>query len=244
MNIVAIVQARMGSSRLPGKIIMPLGDRPVYKWVYNRLQESNCITSIIFATTESDKDNIFCQQLRDEEINFMRGSEQDVLSRYYTAALESSADVIVRVTCDCPFIDPALIDRGIKLHFNESSNYTSNVAPPTFPDGFDFEIFSKECLVKAYRNAKSQYEREHVTPWIIEHTEGVQSNVTFDDDCLLHVHKRVTLDNEDDLKLLRTLVEEYNVNIASDAKEIINVLDEFPLLQNLNQKHDVRIGVQ
>ena len=240
MNIVAIVQARMGSARLPGKIIMPLGDRPVYKWVYDRLQASKRTSSIIFATTDSDKDNIFCQQLRDEKINFIRGSEHDVLSRYYTAALETSADVIVRVTCDCPFIDPALIDQGIMLHFSEFSNYTSNVVPPTFPDGFDFEIFSREILEKAYNNAKSQYEREHVTPWIIEHTARTQSNLTFDDGYLSHAHKRITLDNEDDLRLLRTLVEDHNVNITSDAKVIINILDEFPLLQKLNQKHNTR----
>ena len=170
----------------------------------------------------------------------MRGSEQDVLSRYYAAALEASADVIVRVTCDCPFIDPALIDRGIKLHLKEISNYTSNVIPPTFPDGFDFEIFSMEWLLRAHSNAKSQYEREHVTPWIIQNTVGTQSNLTFDDGGSSHAHKRITLDNEDDLKLLRILVKDHNVNIASDAQEIINILDEFPILQTLNQKHDAR----
>ena len=156
MNIVGIVQARMGSSRLPGKIIMSLGGRPVYRWVHQRLKMSTQLDTILFATTDTSKDDTFCKRLTDEKINFIRGSEHDVLGRYYAAANETSADIIVRVTCDCPFIDPALIDRGIMLHLNECSDYTSNVVPPTFPDGFDFEIFSREILDAAYQNAKSQ----------------------------------------------------------------------------------------
>lgn len=240
MNIVAIVQARMGSSRLPGKIVIPLGDRPVYQWVYQRLKMSAHLSSIVFATTDNCKDNTFCKRLTDEKINFIRGSELDVLSRYYTAANASTADIIVRVTCDCPFVDPALIDRGIELFLKHCSDYTSNVIIPTFPDGFDFEIFSKEVLEMAHHNAKSQYEREHVTPWIIEHTAERQSNITFDNKSTLHSHQRVTLDNEDDLKLLKVLVEEHEVNITSKMDEIIKILDDFPMLQTLNQRHDVR----
>jgi spore coat polysaccharide biosynthesis protein SpsF (cytidylyltransferase family) len=239
MNIVAIVQARMGSSRLPGKIIRELGDRPVFLWVYDRLQRSNLIDKVLFATTEQKKDDVFCEILEKNQINFIRGSEQDVLGRYYLAATKSSADIIVRVTCDCPFIDPELIDEGLRMHGYNDINYTSNVVPPTFPDGFDFEIFSREILDNAHLNAKSDYEREHVTPWIIEHTVEAQNTIKINDN-ISHVNKRVTLDNEDDFLLLKILVEKYGVNIDTGLQDIIYILDRYPELIQINQIHDVR----
>jgi spore coat polysaccharide biosynthesis protein SpsF (cytidylyltransferase family) len=133
-----------------------------------------------------------------------------------------------------------LIDEGIVVHVNEQSEYTSNVVPPTFPDGFDFEIFSKEVLETAHYKAKSAHYREHVTPWIIEHTKSAQSNIFFKDQGVSHANKRVTLDNEDDLSLLKTLVENYNISLESTVCEVISILDYYPELQKINQKHDVR----
>lgn len=240
MNIVAIVQARMGSSRLPGKILKSLGDKSVFEWVYERLKKSTQINTVLFATTDQSSDDIFCERLTENEIDFIRGSEHDVLGRFYVAACEASADIIVRVTCDCPFIDPKLIDEGILMHLQEGSEYTSNVVPPTFPDGFDFEVFSIEILETAHHNAESKNDREHVTPWIIKHSKGTQSNVTIKDESLLHANKRVTLDHAEDFLLLKTLVENYGINLSSTVDEIITTLDFHPELLQINQRHDAR----
>lgn len=236
---IAIIQARMGSKRLPGKIMRELDGRPICMWVHDRLSFSKGLDKIVFATTDHSKDDEFYRLLNDHGIAVIRGSESNVLSRYYNAALKFDADTVVRVTCDCPFIDGRLVDEGLKLHALKNSHYTSNVIPPTFPDGFDFEIFSFEVLEAAYKNASTSDEFEHVTTWIIKNIDK-KNAITHCSNTDKHAQKRVTLDNQADFDLLDLLVSSYGVNLNSSVEEIINILNVNSGLQEINNEFSTR----
>ena len=236
---IAIIQARMGSTRLPGKIIRKLDGRPIYRWVYDRLSFAKGVNQIVFATTNLPIDDTFSNSINHLGIGLIRGSEDDVLSRYYDAALKFDADTVVRITCDCPFIDGHLLDEGLTVHAKNDNHYSSNVIPPTFPDGFDFEIFSFEILKEAYKNASSPHEREHVTTWIIKNIDK-KNAITHCSNTDKHALKRVTLDNQADFDLLDQLVSNYGVNVNSSVEEIIEILDQNPDLQKINNEFNAR----
>jgi len=236
-HVVCIVQARMGSQRLPGKILIELDKYEVYQWVYHRLKSSRLINKIVFATTTNSLDDEFVVKLKNESINYYRGDEQDVLSRYYTVASLEKADTIVRVTCDCPLIDSTLIDKGLLVHKENSMHYTSNVIPPTFPDGFDFEIFSFEILESAHKKAKESQEREHVTTWIIKKTENRKNSIQSQEN---YGNFRVTLDTPEDLVLLRKLICDGRITKSTSYEEILAFLISRPDLTNINKHWNVR----
>lgn len=236
-NIVCIVQARTGSQRLPGKILLKLDDDKVYEWVFDRLQSSLFIDRVVFATTTNSRDDLFVGELVKKGISHYRGDEQDVLSRYYEVACAEKADTIVRVTCDCPLIDAALIDKGLVVHSENTMHYTSNVIPPTFPDGFDFEIFSFEMLETAHRKATEEAEREHVTTWIIKNTGNCKNVIKSD---VNEAHYRVTLDTREDLILLRELIRSGNIAKSATYNDILALLKSKPDLANINRHLNVR----
>lgn len=238
-HVVCIVQARMGSSRLPGKIMLKLSDRHIFKWVFDRLSCSTMIDQIVFATSTSMVDNGFCDYLTKFDIKFIRGSELNVLERFYDAAVEYKADTIIRVTCDCPLVDAKLIDEGLLLHSKNECHYTSNVIPPSFPDGFDFEIFSFEALDSAFKNAFSNEELEHVTTWIINNINN-KNIIRHHSNKQKHAYKRVTLDTQADFDLLDQLVKHYGVTLNSSVEEIIAILETNPELQEINKEFNVR----
>ncbi|MDC0476393.1 aminotransferase class III-fold pyridoxal phosphate-dependent enzyme [Alphaproteobacteria bacterium] len=163
---VAIIQARSGSSRLPGKVLLPLGETTALGLMVHRVKKAEQISEIIIATTENTGDDILCDEARKLGVSFFRGDEQDVLSRVYHAALESKANVIVRLTADCPLMDGQLIDEALTDFFAGDYDYFSNVIDRTFPDGLDIEIFSAEILAKTERECTDAWSREHVTPFM------------------------------------------------------------------------------
>ncbi len=168
MNIVAIIQARMTSSRLPGKILMEVNGKSLLEINLGRISKSKQIDSLILATTDlttDDKTEALARQLG---INVYRGSENDVLDRFYQAlqGLKQKPKYVVRLTADCPLIDATLIDKIIRYTIENQLDYCSNTLLPTYPDGQDAEVFKYECLEKAWQEATLSSEREHVTPYI------------------------------------------------------------------------------
>ena len=163
-----IIQARMGSTRLPGKVLKNYKSKNLLNVLVNRLNKSQNIQKIIICTTKLKQDERIVRFCKKNNINFFRGENQDVLSRYYFAAKKFQSKIIIRITSDCPFIDFRILDKMIKKFKNNNIDYYANSYPlPTkFPDGMDIEIFKFSTLKKTFKNAKLPSEREHVTPFM------------------------------------------------------------------------------
>jgi spore coat polysaccharide biosynthesis protein SpsF len=160
---VAIVQARVGSSRLPNKVFLKVGELLLIERVINVLKHSSEINDIVVATTLKEQDDIIIEWCLENKIKYFRGPEDDVLKRYYDCALNFKADIIIRITADDPFKDYLLIDKMIKLFKQKTLDFLCNNNPPTFPEGADIEIFNLKTLKKMHTNAKGEFQREHVT---------------------------------------------------------------------------------
>jgi len=198
MNIVVITQARVGSTRLPGKIMKKILGKTVLIHDLDRIKEMKTINKIVVATTDLEEDDIIVKAVNgyDRNIGIYRGSECDVLDRYYKAAKEFNATVIVRITSDCPLIDPKVSDLVVEAFLKNDCDYCCNTLPRTFPHGLDTEVFSFDALEQAWEEAKSPYEREHVTPYIRGDTNKFRRiNVKNNDDL---THLRWTLDYPED----------------------------------------------
>ena len=166
MKTVAIVQARMGSIRFPGKVMEVICGQTLIEIVLSRLSKSKKIDQIVVATPKNSNNYKLIKYLQEKDYFVYQGSEKNVLQRYYEAAHEVSADTIVRVTGDCPLIDAKLVDSCIEKYQSSNVDYLSNVEPTSFPDGLDVEVFSFKSLSDANKLAKSSFDREHVTPFI------------------------------------------------------------------------------
>ncbi|GAB1400785.1 hypothetical protein MASR1M66_22400 [Aminivibrio sp.] len=164
MKSVIIVQARMGSSRLPGKVLLQAGGKSLLEIQISRLQNVRLAEGICIATTRDKHDDVIESFCRDRGISCYRGPEEDVLSRYYEAALFMNADEITRITADCPLIDYETVDRVIRARRGEGADYASNTLKRTFPRGLDAENFSFASLETAWKEAETPWEHEHVTP--------------------------------------------------------------------------------
>lgn len=233
-NVVAIIQARNGSTRLPGKIFLPLNDKPILLHVFNRLKTTNNIDKIVIATTtEKDDDKVedFCSE---NSIDFIRGSSDDVLSRYYHAATKYKADTIVRITSDCPLIDPIITDKIIESFFMTDADYMSNCIVRTFPRGLDTEVFSLHALTKAFHNANQKPEREHVTPFIYNNSNIFNvKNYIGDKD---YSNLRWTVDTKEDYELVKKI---YNMLYPNKKiflmNDILELINQQPDLLKINQ---------
>ena len=200
-----IIQARMGSSRLPGKILMDiLPNQPMLDLIIGRLHKSKLVDMIIIATSTSPADDILAERFKTEsEIKLYRGSETDVLSRYYECAKLYQLDTIIRVTADCPAIDPMIIDQLIVFYLKGGYDYASNVMERTYPRGFDAEIFSFKTLEWTFFNAVEPLEREHVTIGIYNRDKWKLGNMSSGHP--EYAKYRLTVDTQADLDRLNTL---------------------------------------
>ena len=207
MKIVAIIQARMGSTRLPGKMMMDIAGKPAIENVWDRVRLSKHLDEIWLATSVDSQDDVLAQWAEDKSVLCYRGSENDVLDRFYQVAVKSHTDVVVRLTGDCPLHDSNTIDKVIDLYGDGTRyDYVSNVVPPTYPDGLDVEVFSFDVLADAWHNARLKSEREHVTPYIRSHAKPARiGNLLNDVDLSMY---RWTLDTKEDLKLIRLIASE------------------------------------
>lgn len=163
---VVIIQARMGSTRLPGKVLKEIGDRPMLWHVHERTNYATFIDTVVVATSIESQDDVVAQFCADHDIRCYRGSETDVLDRYYQAASEVDATTVVRITADCPLMTPAAIDRVVQQYESSEAAYVSNILDRTYPDGLDVEVFDMSTLETAWEESDTPEEREHVTPWI------------------------------------------------------------------------------
>jgi spore coat polysaccharide biosynthesis protein SpsF len=233
-TISVIIQARIGSTRLPGKVLKELCGKPVLWHVWNRLCRAKKVDNIIIATTilpEDDSIQSFCEEYN---IPFHRGSSNDVLSRYFETAKKYDAKTIIRVTADCPVIDPVIIDHLIDSYKAENVDYMSNGMTRTFPRGLDAEIFSFNILERAHKEAGLEYEREHVTPYIYRHPKifSLQNFLNTED---LSFH-RWTVDTEEDFELIRIIYDSlYRKKEIFLLDDILKLFSERPDLIKINQ---------
>jgi spore coat polysaccharide biosynthesis protein SpsF len=237
-NIVAIVQARMGSSRLPGKVLKKICDRPMLDWVVQRAKKSNLVTGLMVAITMDAGDDVLEKFCRDNDIACFRGSPADVLDRYIQAARKTHADVIVRLTADCPLIDPSLIDKTITAFHNSDVDFAANRLPPpykrTYPIGLDVEVVSMAALEKAWREATELYEREHVMPYIYQHPDLFK--ILTIDHPSNHGTYRWTVDTSEDLKFIQTVVKEFGCRMDFSWLEVIQLLKKHPEFMQINSQ--------
>jgi len=235
MKIVAIIQARMGSTRLPGKVMMKINGQPMLWHVINRLSCSKLINKIVVATTKSSGDKIIADFCSKNGIDCFRGSQENVLDRYYKAALKYKAETIVRITADCPLIDPDITDKVIRGYLNHSYFAgASNVVKRTYPRGLDTEVFAFKVFKQAWEKAKSRDHREHVTKYIYEHPDKYK--IFSIEDKQDNSSLRWTVDENRDLLFLRKVYARLQSgNNIFKTPQVIRLLERDPLLFDINR---------
>ena len=233
MKIISIVQARMGSTRLPGKVMKPICGYPMLGLLLKRLSKSNEVSKIILATTEFEEDNTIADYANELGFDVFRGSKDDVLSRYYYAATKYSPDAIVRITGDCPFVDAQLVDSIIRRFQELDVDYLSNYHPPSFPDGLDVSVFTFEALAFAFKNATTKFDREYIESYIRSCGKFKLSNYENDND---YSKERWTVDEEVDFKVAKNIFEYFSPDIYFDFNMILKLLFSKPKLFEANRE--------
>lgn len=233
MKTVAIIQARMGSTRLPGKVLRQLCGQSVLAHVVARVKSAQCLGGVMVATTTSSADDAVVAECHRLNIPFFRGSEENVLARYFGAAKLAGAETIVRVTSDCPLFDGTLLDEMLAAFDDAHVDYLSNTLKRTFPRGLDAEIFTFAALERANREAVKPPEREHVTPFLYQHPELFRLR-SFEDETDLSAH-RWTLDTPEDWQLIEALYQAlYRPDRIFSTQDVLKLLKERPELAMLN----------
>lgn len=233
MKTVAIIQARMSSSRLPGKVLIEFRGKPVLEHIVQRLKKCKLIDEIVIATSDHDSDNKIENFCLEKNLNLFRGSLNDVLDRYYNAAIQYKADAILRITGDCPVIDPEIVDKIINA-FHENKCDLCGLSGD-FPDGLDCSVFSFKAIEKAWKEAKLKSEREHVGPYIEKNPDifKIKAVSLFKN----MGHLRWTLDTPEDKLLLKEIFDElYDDSYIFLTKDILKLLKHKPNLLNINDK--------
>ena len=234
MKVNAIIQARCGSTRLPGKIFMEIVGKPLLWHVVNRLTYVNMIDDIVIATTTDIKDDAVEEWCNENKVKCFRGSEEDVLNRFYYAAMTFPCDVIVRVTADDPFKEPSIIDKIIKKLVDENLDLATNVFPPSFPEGLDCEVFTFDVLQIMEKTTNDPYDREHVTPYIYNNPDKFKiKNISSNHQLSSY---RWTIDNDEDYEMVNEI---YNKRKNQNdgillMEEILEILDENPEIISIN----------
>jgi spore coat polysaccharide biosynthesis protein SpsF len=240
MKIVTIIQARMSSTRLPGKVMLPILGKPLLIRMLERVQTAKFIGQLVVATSTNPDDDEIEKLCTNENIICYRGHLTDLLDRHYQVAKLYNADAIVKIPSDCPLIDPSVIDRVID-HYVKSDKFdlVSNLHPATYPDGNDVEILSFAALECAWKDAVKDYEREHTTPFIWEHDEHFAiGNVKWETGLDYSSSHRWTIDFPEDYEFIRKVyVELYPENPAFDLNDILNLLKRKPEIAEINQQY-------
>lgn len=232
-KVIIVSQARMTSTRLPGKVLKKVGDKPLLQYHLDRLRLSGF--PVVLATTTNPSDDPVIELCKDLDVPTFRGSEEDVLSRFYGAVKDRPFDVIVRVTADCPLIDGLQIARGVNDYLSSNTPwlYASNCLDRTFPRGFDFEIFSRPMLEEAFLKASSPSEREHVTPYFYQNKHGKTHFLSITSPTDFSGY-RLTVDEPADFDLIEKLLTLFSCG-SSTCEEICQVLLDNPSLAQINQ---------
>ena len=233
MKVVAILQARMGSTRLPGKVLLDLAGRTMLARVVRRVRRAPGIDEVVVATSVASGDDPIVEECRRLDAACFRGSEPDVLDRYYRAAAALQADVAVRITADCPLIDPGESGRVVRAFLERKPDYASNILCRTYPRGLDTEVMTAATLARAWREATEPYQRTHVTPYVYQHPERFRLlAVTGEEDLSVH---RWTVDAPDDLELVRAVYLRMDGEDAFSWHDVLRLVREEPWLGELNR---------
>jgi spore coat polysaccharide biosynthesis protein SpsF len=229
---VAIVQARMGSSRLPGKVLTDIGGQSMLQRVVSRAARARLLDAVVVATTTDTRDDAVVRECDRLGVLSFRGSENDVLDRYYGAARAFEADTVVRITSDCPLIDPQLVDRVVGELARQQADYASNTLVLSYPRGLDAEAFTMASLTAAWENATEAYERVHVTPFLYRRPDRFKLvNVACAEDVS---SLRWTVDTPDDLRLLRCLFDRA-VHLGDPGwEDVLEIVRREPALRDIN----------
>lgn len=235
MKVAAIIQARMGSTRLPGKVLKKVLGKTLLDYQIERVKRAKTIDEIIIATTTKESDDPIAQICQQLSIPYYRGSEEDVLSRYYEAATKFNVDVVVRLTSDCPIIDPNIIDKVVE-HYLENKDrydYVSNTLTRTYPRGLDTEVMLYEVLKRVHEEAKELVYREHVTAYIYHHPDQFRlCNVSNEKNESKH---RWTVDTEEDFELIEKIISKlYPENTYFNMDDVLKLIDENPTWIDIN----------
>ena len=242
--IAAIIQARMGSTRLPGKVLKEVDGTPLLKYQIDRVKRSGLLDKIIVATTDRTEDDPIVRFCTDNDIDCFRGPLDDVLGRYYECAKRFKVDTIVRLTGDCPLSDPEIIDEVIELYRSSGGDYVANTVPPDtrkYPSGLDVEVFSFAALKRAQEEAVDTHDREHVTFYFWKYNNGfrtVQLKGSKD-----RSGYRLSVDYPEDLEVVRFVFSALKSrNVFGHAEEIFEILDKNPDIKKMNSQYYFGIG--
>lgn len=243
MKVVAIVQARMGSTRLPDKVMKRIGGIPMIELLLKRLSRAQEIDEIILATSTDDKNRPLSAHVKSLGYRVHEGSENDVLERYLGAAKLAKADIVVRITGDCPLVDPSLVDEVIRGFEESKADYFSNIQPPTYPDGLDIEAFTFRALEKAAREALKSFDREHVTPYLRENPLFTRASLKNEAD---YSNLRWTVDEASDFEVVEKIFSHFSPNIHFTWQQVLELQQRSPRSfmanQTLNRNEGANMG--
>jgi spore coat polysaccharide biosynthesis protein SpsF len=235
-RIVAIIQARMGANRLPGKVLKDIAGKPMLDWVVGRARLAKQIDEVVVATTTEVSDDAIVEFCTASRIQFFRGNLFDVLDRYYQAAKHFKANVVVRLTADCPLLDPALIDATIDEFQNKKLDFAANRLPPpwkrTYPVGLDVEVCSFAALERAWKEAKEPFEREHVMPYLYDQEGRFKISVLNTE--REYSDQRWTVDTPEDLELMRKVYEHFKDIKKFGWKKVLKYFEQHTELAKIN----------
>lgn len=239
MKIGVIIQARMGSTRLPGKIMKKIEQKTVLEYVISSLEKSKFIQEIVIATTKNKEDDVIEDKVKKLGKKIYRGSQDNVLERYTFAARENKLDIVIRITSDCPLIDVNIVDSIISEFIDKKPDYISNTIKRTYPRGMDCEVFSINALERAYTDAESDSDKEHVTPYIYKNQDKFKiSNYCADED---NSKYRITLDVEEDFEVISFIIKEINnKRLDFSYESVIKIIEDskiYTINQHVEQKN-------
>ena len=235
MKITAIIEARMTSSRLPGKVLMKVDNKSFLQILVERLRKVSLIDDIVLATTINNSDDILIEHCNELDIKYFRGSEDDVMLRVLNAANEYNSELIVGITADCPFIDPMIIDQIIKIYLNNNADYVSNCVVRSYPDGMDVQVYRKEILEKSESMTINRLDREHVTLHIRNNAHLFSQINVICPENIYWPELGVTLDEQKDFVFLTEI---YKILYPKDnffsCLDIVNCIKQNPWLLEIN----------
>ncbi len=237
INVVAIIQARMGSSRLPGKVLRCLAGKPMLQWVTGRVSLARRINQVVVATTDQQDDDLIADFCNAHAIAVFRGNQFDVLDRYYQAAVQFKADVVVRVTADCPVIDPEEIDTLLEEFTHRKVDFAANRLPPpwhrTYPIGLDTEVVTMKALTRAWKEASAKHEREHVMPYF--YSEPGRFKMYYANMEPDYGTYRWTVDTPEDLSALEVIFSAIPDLNHFGWKDVLQIVQTHPEINDINQ---------
>ena len=240
-KIVIVVQARMASSRLPGKVLLPILGKSLLARMIERLQLIQHPVEIVIATSVNTEDNIIEQEAINIGVPCFRSSLENLLERHYQAALRHNADIVLKIPSDCPLIDPRVIDQVLDFFLENTGqyDYVSNLHPATWPDGNDVEIMTMNCLEKTWQQATRQLELEHTTPYIWENPDQFSiGNVSWGSGSDYSMSHRFTIDYRADYEFIKQVYGElYPSNSNFSCEDIIDLLNCKPEIYNINAEY-------